>query len=380
MSLTVAEIIPGLVSVMMPAYNAEKYIQQAIDSLLAQVYGHWELILVNDGSTDTTLDIVAGYEDPRIITVSQLNGGEALARNTALANMHGEYVAFLDADDAYLPTHLELTVAYLQAHPERGGVYVDGMHIDQDGRCLKPLSSRRRGPFEGWVFEQVVRAPNVFGPPLTLVLRRKLILDHNLSFDTRIGLGTDWDFYTRYAELADFGYLGQQTCLYRIHHTNMTIHTRRADRAKSHALCREKAIKLESFSRCSLEVRKYAFYELLVELLNGDPARQAEIIYWPEFLDLPADERARLLRLMAASATQGNDTQVCVGEWLKESRRLDPSDMKGFVLYTLYQISPRAFWWVLRIKQGMQSEKGIEHPYSDLFDDQNLSPPEAAAA
>lgn len=319
---------PGLVSVMMPAYNAEKYIQQALDSLLAQTYENWELILVNDGSTNSTMDIVARYADSRITIVNQPNGGEAAARNTALANMQGEFVAFLDADDVYLPEHLELTVAYLQAHPERGGVYVDGMHIDQDGRMLKPLSSRRRGPFEGWVFEQVVRAPNVFGPPLTLVLRHRVILEHELGFDTRIGLGTDWDFYTRYAELVDFGYVPQQTCLYRIHQTNMTIYTKRADRARSHALCREKAIRLKSFSRCSLDVRVYAFYELLVDLLVGDTERQAEVIRWPEFLDLPVQERARILRLMAASAPQEKKSQEYVGEWLKNPGAWMPPILK----------------------------------------------------
>jgi glycosyltransferase involved in cell wall biosynthesis len=375
--LTSDETLPGLVSVMMPAYNAEKYIQQAIESLLVQTYVNWELILVNDGSTDTTLEIALRFADPRINIVNQPNGGEASARNTALANMHGEFVSFLDADDAFLPDHLQVTVTYLNAHPERGGVYVDGMHIDQDGRMLKSLSSRRRGPYDGWVFEQVVRAPNVFGPPLTLVLRRRVIVEYNLSFDTRIGLGTDWDFYTRYAEQADFGYLEQKTCLYRIHQTNMTIYTRRADRARSHALCREKAIKLKSFSRCSLEIRSYAFYELLVELLNDEPERQAAISRWPEFLELPAAERARLFRLMATGALSGKDTQAYIREWLKESHRLDPSDLKGRVLYTLYRISPRAFRLVVNFKRDKFSKKGIEHPYRDLFDDKNPTTSEA---
>jgi glycosyltransferase involved in cell wall biosynthesis len=362
------EITPGLVSVMMPAYNAEKFIQQAIESLLAQTYGNWELILVNDGSTDVTLEIASRYADLRIYIVSQTNSGEASARNTALENMRGEFVAFLDADDAYLPIHLELTVAYLQAHPERGGVYVDGMHIDQDGRMLKPLSSRRRGPFDGWVFEQVVRAPNVFGPPLTLLLRRRLILENHLSFDTRIGLGTDWDFYTRYAEQAAFGYLEQQTCLYRIHQTNMTIYTRRTDRARSHAICREKAIKLKSFPRCSLDIRIYAFYELLVELLNGDPERQREIIRWNEFLELPAAERARILRLMAATAprTQGRDGYI--SEWLNSAFRLNPMDWRGVLLNFLYWLNPNFYWTILHLKRKSLNKVISDSPYRDLYE------------
>ncbi len=97
---------PGLVSVMMPAYNAERYIRPAMESLLAQTYSRWELIVVNDGSKDATAAIARSFDDPRIRVIDQPNGGEASARNTALRTMRGEFVAFLDADDAYLPEHL----------------------------------------------------------------------------------------------------------------------------------------------------------------------------------------------------------------------------------------------------------------------------------
>ena len=95
-----------LVSVMMPAYNAENYIEAAVKSVLAQSYDHWELIVVDDGSTDGTASVVAEFDDPRIKLFKQSNGGESAARNTAIRQMQGEFVAFLDADDMYLPDHL----------------------------------------------------------------------------------------------------------------------------------------------------------------------------------------------------------------------------------------------------------------------------------
>ena len=160
----------GLVSIRMPAYNAERFIAEAIESALAQTYAHWELLVVNDGSTDQTPGIVAQFTDPRLKLIHKENGGESSARNVALDHSQGEFIAYLDADDAYLPHHLDIAVNYLRTHPERDGVYTDGYYIDQNGKRLKSLTSRRRGPFEGRLFEEAVRASDVFGPPLSVVL------------------------------------------------------------------------------------------------------------------------------------------------------------------------------------------------------------------
>ena len=106
-----------LVSVMMPAYNAEKYIEQAIHSLQAQTYSNWELIVVNDGSTDRTVELLEQILDQRIHLFHQPNAGEASARKTALAHMGGEIITFLDPDDLYLPEHLSVIVQYFIDHP-----------------------------------------------------------------------------------------------------------------------------------------------------------------------------------------------------------------------------------------------------------------------
>jgi glycosyltransferase involved in cell wall biosynthesis len=95
---------------MMPAYNAGTYIRQAIQSVLDQSYTNWELVIIDDGSTDQTNAIVSGYIDSRIKVVRQENRGEATARNNALRNIQGEYLACLDSDDIYLPQHLEVMV------------------------------------------------------------------------------------------------------------------------------------------------------------------------------------------------------------------------------------------------------------------------------
>ena len=169
---------------------------------------------------------------------------------------------------------------------------------------MQPLSACRRGPFEGRIFEEVVRASDVFGPPGCVVLRSKSIFQNNLRFDTNIGYGTDWDFWTQYTDIAQFGYLNQTTYLYRMHHTNLTAfaHRHAQRRPRSWVTCRSKAIKMNSFKQCSLPTRHAVFYDLLVELLNGFPEQQLSIIHWPEFNSLPAANQAQLLRLMAGKA------------------------------------------------------------------------------
>jgi glycosyltransferase involved in cell wall biosynthesis len=106
-----------LVSINMPAYNRADTILRAIRSIQAQTFTDWELIIVDDGSTDNTVELIEGC-DPRLKLIRQENQGMAGARNTALRASTGAYIAFLDSDDEWLPHHLELSVSFLEAFPE----------------------------------------------------------------------------------------------------------------------------------------------------------------------------------------------------------------------------------------------------------------------
>lgn len=111
-------MIDGLVSVIMPAYNAEKYIEEAIRSVLAQTYSNWELVIVNDASKDGTEEIIKRYQtlDKRIKFHSLTeNKGVANARNVAMQNSIGQYLAFLDSDDLWLPEKLAKQIQFMQA-------------------------------------------------------------------------------------------------------------------------------------------------------------------------------------------------------------------------------------------------------------------------
>lgn len=121
-----------LVTVVMPAFNAEAYITESIGSVLAQTYPNWELIVVNDGSTDATGSILHGYTDPRIICFHKANGGIGSARNRALEVARGIYICFLDADDLMPPRSLEARVALLEQDPGLG--IADGRVLFYDAR------------------------------------------------------------------------------------------------------------------------------------------------------------------------------------------------------------------------------------------------------
>jgi len=356
----------GVVSIMMPAYNAERYIAQAIESVLAQSYTQWELVIVNDGSTDRTADIAAQYDDPRIRNTHQANAGEAAARNTALQHMQGEFVAFLDSDDFYLPDHLDLTVNFLKMNPSLSGVYSDGFYCNENGDRLAELSSRRRGPFIGRVFEEAVYSSDVFGPPVCVVLQGEIINHHDLKFDPNIIIGPDWDFFIQFSDLAEFGYLDNKTCCYRIHTRNLSSMISLEKRALELANCRMKAIKMASFQRCSLKTREWVFYDLLINQLRGYPERQDEITYWPEFSNLSEENQSRLYRLMASKAILEKSDPGLITIWLEKSILLNPRDWRPKFIAKTYGVKPELCCCLLQIKNRSNKDSRFIPPFVDL--------------
>lgn len=122
------------VSVLMPVYNGERFLKEAIDSILGQSFSDFELVIVNDGSCDATADIIAGYDDTRLVAVShETNKGVIAARNTALGIARGELLAMMDSDDISQPGRLACQVAYLEQHPTCGVLATRVMFIDEDG-------------------------------------------------------------------------------------------------------------------------------------------------------------------------------------------------------------------------------------------------------
>lgn len=125
------------VSVVMPVYNVEAYVSEAVASVLAQTYTDFELIVVDDGGSDRSLEICRSFSDTRLRIISQANRGLAGARNTGILEARGRYVAFLDSDDRWLPEKLALHVIHLDNNPEIGVSFSPSRFIDRDGRPMR---------------------------------------------------------------------------------------------------------------------------------------------------------------------------------------------------------------------------------------------------
>ena len=105
----------GLVSIIMPSYNSAKYIAASMESVLAQTYADWELLIVDDCSTDNTVEIIRSFDDPRIrLFINEKNAGAAMSRNRALREAKGKWIAFLDSDDLWVPEKLAKQVAFME--------------------------------------------------------------------------------------------------------------------------------------------------------------------------------------------------------------------------------------------------------------------------
>jgi len=152
-----------LVSVILPTYNAMAFLAQAVESVLTQDYSQMELLVIDDGSTDGTADHAA-LQDPRIRVLRQKNAGPAAARNLGLAHAQGELVAFIDADDFWLPGKLRTQVAYLLAHPDVHIVFggFTRWEAQADGSFATPaVTSFAGGPLalaqpSGWIYPDLL--------------------------------------------------------------------------------------------------------------------------------------------------------------------------------------------------------------------------------
>ncbi|PPS44232.1 glycosyltransferase family 2 protein [Chroococcidiopsis sp. TS-821] len=124
------------VSVVIPVYAAEKYIADAVQSALGQSYQNFEIILVDDGSPDASIEICKQFTDPRIKIVRQNNRGASAARNNGIRHAQGEYIAFLDADDTWVPEKLEKHINHLETSPDVGVSFSYCTFVDEDGKSL----------------------------------------------------------------------------------------------------------------------------------------------------------------------------------------------------------------------------------------------------
>ncbi len=199
------------ISVIIPAYNSASYICRAIDSVLAQTFPAHEIIVVDDGSTDTTSDKVASYGD-RVRLIRQLNAGPGAARNRGIEAATGNWIAFLDADDEYLPDRLKSSVELLESNPDLA--WCAGNYIKYLDKNNMPDTTYHKS--DSVVYDDFFQAllKGDFVCTITVLVKKTVLLDCGL-FRTDIRYGEDTDLWWRLGySYPAYGYIRQPLAIY----------------------------------------------------------------------------------------------------------------------------------------------------------------------
>lgn len=195
------------ISVIIPTYNRCDLLGKTVNSVLAQTFVDYELLVIDDGSTDNTAGLMQGYCEQypeRVKYVYQPNAGESVARQHGVDISRGAFLAFLDSDDLWLPEKLEKQYRFLQQQPDAAYVYCWASVIDKDGLAVKwPILGSLQTP-ETFSLEQLIQGNFIAGPGSTLLLRREAY-DQCGGFNPQIRYAEDWDLCLRLGVEHAFG-------------------------------------------------------------------------------------------------------------------------------------------------------------------------------
>lgn len=204
------------ISVVIPTFNRARFLKKTIDSALNQTIKNYEIIIVDDGSSDNTKQIVESYGD-KIKYIYQKNAGPSAARNTGIKHAKGTYIAFLDSDDEFLPRKLELQMKYLKAHPECRFLYSYYFNVDKKGNILKlrePKECRSKNELR---FLLLTRR---FTIRTSTVLVHRDVFDDSGYFNTNYSYSQDWDMWLRIIKNCEGHCLKIPLVKYRLHDSN----------------------------------------------------------------------------------------------------------------------------------------------------------------
>jgi len=198
-----------MVSIVLPTFNRLRYLRSAIDSVFAQTFTDWELIVADDGSDGETAAYVAALANRPKVTVLRLahTGNPGAVRNAACLAAQGEYIAFLDSDDVWLPEKLALQVASLRSHPERGWSHTAFAVMDESGELLTGADARWWPASEGRILEPLIKMEVVVAISSVIVNRK--LLAHLGGFDLEQPACNDYDLWLRLAGLSEIDGIGE---------------------------------------------------------------------------------------------------------------------------------------------------------------------------
>lgn len=232
------------VSVIVPTYNSEALLPRALDSVVAQTFDDWEIVLIDDGSTDGTPEVAARYAErlkDRFIYIRQPNCGSSAARNRGIEACTGRFVAFLDADDEFLPSKLERQLGLFDLRPELGFVYSDYASVDLVGvrhestfdsthPAARDVPVETVGPrlcvCKGSLFAVLIRA--YFISTIVGLVRRE-VLGSSIRFPVDQIFGEEWLFYLKVAKACRAGFVDEPLSIYHYQRGSLA----RSDKARN---------------------------------------------------------------------------------------------------------------------------------------------------
>lgn len=209
------------ITVIIPVHNQEQLLRQAVESVLWQTWSDWELIIIDDGSTDGTGAYLRGLHDHRISVIfHERCGSPARLRNAGLAQATGTHIAFLDSDDLWLPEKLAIQLDTLAAAPHSRWSFTHFDRISQNGRAIPNPGVNPPSPCSGWMLRKILEGEVVIALPS--VMAEKSLIHEAGSFNESLRFCSDYDLWLRLAMRAQVVVLAAPLTRVRTHRTNYT--------------------------------------------------------------------------------------------------------------------------------------------------------------
>lgn len=266
------------VSVIMPAYNGERYISGAIESILNQTYDNFELLIIDDCSTDNTMEIVKKYKDDRIRIISnERNMGIAFSRNVGLEKSVGNYVAIMDDDDISLPERLEKEVGYLEKHPQ---IDVVGGRYDVIDECNRFLYHETFSLHNPKYIKAVLLFRNVYGSS-TVMIRKKIIDDFKLRFrDGALGM-EDFYFWMECSKVANLTTIDDVVLQYRkssLNESSRVLTQMNEKRKEVFAYIQSESLRLSGFRLSKQQIK--ILTKVVPEFIGGCMSSEELLLFY----------------------------------------------------------------------------------------------------
>lgn len=262
------------VTVLMPVYNGEKYLREAIDSILSQTFTDFEFLIVNDGSTDGSVNIINSYDDPRICLVhNEKNLKLPAALNKGIDLARGAYIARMDCDDLSLPARLVRQVAFMDAHPEYGLCASNMIIVNTEKEIIGPGFVDTAVPSEWTLLWE-----NPFGHP-TVMLRKEVLDKYNLRY--RELFSEDSDLWSRLVLTARITRLPEVLLHYRSHSDSAF-----SQNARGHILQAIESSKQLACAIAGQEVPEFHRELTIYPQAMGEPPKHYDISAVKEWIDL----------------------------------------------------------------------------------------------